>query len=165
MGHDYGIYFTFPSVYNLSIYIPSFICSCDVIVILFFGYFLSPTGPGAFGRRPRTFHADGRPTRALCTLFSRRLSGQYLERGLRVWIWVNYRVMDTIFVLVSVCLVFVMEGLSFGSPVNGKWSTTECFDSQGTQPQLQKSPQRLFSHSNKEQLQPSTDRSTNKVTK
>ena len=39
VGHDYGIYFTFPSVYNLSIYIPSFICGCDVMVILFFGIF------------------------------------------------------------------------------------------------------------------------------
>ena len=62
MGHNYGIYFTFPSLYNLWIYIPTFICGCDLILILFFTYFLSPTGPGAFGRYPRTFHAEGRPT-------------------------------------------------------------------------------------------------------
>ena len=33
-----------------------------MIVILFCGYFLSPTGPRAFGRYPGTFHAKGRPT-------------------------------------------------------------------------------------------------------
>ena len=53
----------------------------------------------------------------------------------------------------------------YGKRARCQWNTTECFDSQGTQPQLQKSPKRLFSHSNKEQLQPSTDRSTNKATK
>ena len=62
MGHNYGIYFTFPSVYNVWIYIPTFNCGCDVIVILFFWYFLSPTGPGAFGCHLGTFHAEGNPT-------------------------------------------------------------------------------------------------------
>ena len=33
--------------------------------------------------------------RALRTFFSRSVNGQYLERGLRVWTWVTYRVMDT----------------------------------------------------------------------
>ena len=34
---------------------------------------------------------------ALRTFFSRSVSGQYLERGLRVWFWVTCRVMDTTF--------------------------------------------------------------------
>ena len=57
-----GISFTFPSVFNVWIYSPSFICGCDVIVIIVSWCFLSPTGPSAFGRHPGTLYAEGRPT-------------------------------------------------------------------------------------------------------
>ena len=39
MGHNWGIYFTFPSVFNLWFSIPTFIYGCDVIIILSFGIF------------------------------------------------------------------------------------------------------------------------------
>ena len=42
----------------------SFICGCDVIVLLFL-LFLIPTGPKAFGRHPGTLQAEGRPTLVL----------------------------------------------------------------------------------------------------
>ena len=39
VGHNWGIYFTFPFMSNLWISIPTFICSCDVIVLPSFGIF------------------------------------------------------------------------------------------------------------------------------
>ena len=59
MGHNYGIYFTFPSVYNLWIYIPSFICGSDVIVIPFFGIFCLQRVLGPLGATLRPFTQKG----------------------------------------------------------------------------------------------------------
>ena len=39
VGHNRGIYFAFPFVYNMWIYIPTFIYGCDMIVIRSFGIF------------------------------------------------------------------------------------------------------------------------------
>ena len=59
VGHNYGIYFTFPSVYNLSVYIPTFICDCDVIVILFSGIFCLQRVLGPLGATPGSFTLKG----------------------------------------------------------------------------------------------------------
>ena len=43
-------------------YIPTFICGCDVIVILFFDIFCLQRVLGPLGANLGTFHTEGRPT-------------------------------------------------------------------------------------------------------
>ena len=59
MGHNYGIYFTFPFVYNLRIYIPTFICGCDVVVILFSDVFCLQRVLGPLGATLGSFTLKG----------------------------------------------------------------------------------------------------------